>query len=127
MSDEATRLARMEATLELVREQLSALVGSIAVVTQVQLEHQHTRDGLSRAYVRIEALETALKKHESEERDLHGKCTESVRMLESRVNRYVWLGSGILFGVSSAMSAVAWVINNNIVGALQAVAKATGH
>lgn len=123
MPDEASRLARMETTLELVRDQIGKLVESITVVTQLQMEQAHTQEALSRAFARIESQELAARKHEEDERRVHDALEEKTGKLEMRMNTYVAWVSGIMLGVSGAMGTLAWVISNNIVGALQAVVK----
>lgn len=113
--DAATRLARMEATLEGLREQIGQVVQSISVLTKVQTDHAIVQEHVRRLDQQITLLEAK-----------NSNLEISHQKLEKKTSVYIAMVSGTMAGVTAVFAVLGWVLGNNIVAALRAAAAAVG-
>lgn len=112
MADESDRLARLEVMVTHLTSQMDKVVAAVGLITKLQSDHDHHKDALGRAFDRIEDSEKKSK-----------ELSEKWNSLDAKVNRYVWIGSGIGIGAATVWIMVAWFIKNDVVSLLSAIAK----
>lgn len=123
---EGDRLARVEATLDFIREQLASVIAMTSTVTQMQAEAKHHTDALGRMFGRVEELERRQDRHETQDRDYHDELDEKIGHLEQKVAKYLWLGTGLAMGIAMVWAVFAWVLKNDLVHILSSVTRAGG-
>ena len=115
MADESDRLARLEVMVTHLTSQMDKVVAAVSLIAKLQTEHDHHKDALGRAFEKIETADSKAEILESE-----------VRRIDAKLNKYIWIGTGLGFGASAVWIVVAWVLKNDVVSLLSAIAKAGG-
>lgn len=118
------RLARVEATLDFIKDQIASIVAMTSTVTQMQVEAKHHTDALGRVFGRVEELERRQDRHEAQDRDYHDELDDKIGSIEQRVAKYLWIGTGLAAGIASVWAVFAWVLKNDLVSILAAITRA---
>lgn len=126
MTDETSRLAKMETTLEMMEKQIGEIAKAVSVIAQLQAEQTHLGSSMARAFGRIEADERDLRDFKDAARKEIAELSTKIQKQESRVSVYVALVTGGLFGVSALGGLITWIVSNNIMSAISTLAKVSG-
>lgn len=126
MQPESDRLARVEATLEHIKEQMDRVVSSIASMSTLQVQQDHQRDTMGRMFDRLEDVEKQLARHEEADRQNHDALSSNTAGLRRRIEVYVATVMGVFLGGGCVWGVVAWTLKNDVVGILNGLAKAGG-
>lgn len=120
------RLARVEATLDFIKDQIASIVAMTSTVTQMQVEAKHHTDALGRMFGRVEELERRQDRHEAQDREYHDTLEDKIVRVEQKVSQYLWLGTGLAMGIAMVWAVFAWVLKNDLVMILSSISKAGG-
>ncbi len=126
MADESDRLARLEVMVTHLTSQMDKVAAVVGMVTKLQSDHDHHKDSLSRAFMRREGLEGYAKILEDQDKQIRDDLQKQITEVGAKLNMYKWLGTGLGIGASAVWIVVAWVIKNDVVSLLSAIAKVGG-
>lgn len=119
--DESTRLTRLEVKLETILSQLEKVLGSLAVVGELQTAQALLREENNRLSEKIQHLETVRQKQEDILFEKVRAAETAARDLGAKFNTHVARLSGIVIGASGLITVLGWVLSNNVVSALTAL------
>ncbi len=126
MSDETSRLARLEATLTHIKEQVDHMVSLTQALTQVQTEQVHFGASLGRSVERLDLLEDRLGVLEGSQQRHTSALQDEIGGVRTQLRVYGALFTGGFLGGGAVWAVVAYVIKTDVVSVLKGMATAAG-
>ena len=112
---ESDRLARLEASLQYVKEKIDNIEAFAQLVTKMQVEHEQHRDSQKRAFDRIEKCESH-----------YVNLLERIDNVEGKLKIYTASIVGVFIGGSAVWAVLMFFLKNDVISILNAIATASG-
>lgn len=126
-------VAELRAEIRGIRDSITDLKGIMAGVAAVaqqvaamQTDQGHHKEALERLFGRVEGMEKRMDAHETINREAHDEMSDRTAEVSVKMKMYAFGAGAFMSGVVCVWVVFAWVLKNDLVGILQAIAKA-GH
>lgn len=129
-NDLGLQVAEIKVTLTYIRENFDKLSAAISQFADLREEVRVQKMGVDQLIEtvreqsrRLNAIEeTKKEEHDRIDKDiaaLRESLSSKQGSLENKVNRYIWIGTGIGIGAGAVFMVIAWVIRNDLLNAMQ--------
>lgn len=116
-----SRFARMEEKISAISMSLSKLDNVPTALVQIQAQMGTHTETFGRLFHRLEILEKHSQGHDLEDMRTHGEQDDKIHQLESKLNKIIWAGGGMVAAATGMWGIFSWILSGSLYRLLEAM------